>query len=139
MTDASFRTEVLAGLSRPQKALSPKWLYDRRGSELFEEIVGTPDYYPPEAEAIAFKSAFPAAGERFGGAAIAEFGSGASVKTDGLIEAVEPCLYVPIDIAADFLRDSAAAFSERFPGLPVEPVVGDFTRKVALPERFTSA
>ena len=139
MTDSSFRPEVLAGLARPQKAISPKWLYDQRGSELFEDIVSVADYYPPEAEAVAFETAMPETGKIMPGAAIAEFGSGASMKIDRLIEAVKPCLYVPIDIAETFLKDAAASLSERFPDLPIEPVVGDFTRKVDLPEVFLKA
>ena len=62
-----------------------------------------------------------------------EFGSGSSAKTPLLLAAVDPAAYVPIDISGDFLRESAAALSQRFPGLPVHPVEADFTNPIALP------
>jgi L-histidine Nalpha-methyltransferase len=69
------------------------------------------------------------------GRAVVEFGSGSSVKTPLLLDAIEPAAYVPLDISGDFLRAAAADLAARFPGLPVHPVEADFMREVALPER----
>ena len=135
----SFADEALEGLSKPQKAMSPKWLYDDRGSALFERITQTADYYPTRTEAAVFERVFPALSKRHRGGAVAEFGSGASVKTTGLIEAVRPRAYVPIDIAGDFMAEAARGLRARFPDLTVEPVVADFTRRTDLPEVFTGA
>jgi dimethylhistidine N-methyltransferase len=70
------------------------------------------------------------------GRAVVELGSGSSTKTPLLLQAINPAAYVPVDISGDFLRDSAAALSARFPGLPVYPVEADFTHKVDLPREI---
>ncbi|MBB4658864.1 L-histidine N(alpha)-methyltransferase [Parvularcula dongshanensis] len=137
--DTTFRDEVLAGLARAQKTLSPKWLYDDRGCVLFEDITSLDAYYPTRTEAAIFDAALPEVGERLPGAAVAEFGSGASVKSVRLIEAVDPVLYVPIDIAEDFMSEAAESLRAKFPKLEVLPVAADFTEPAALPEAFLGA
>ena len=134
-TDPAFRADMLDGLSRPQKAVPARWLYDEAGSRLFEDITQAPEYYPTRAEteiltdrADAFAEAIPA------GRAVIEFGSGSSVKTPLLLRAIDPVAYVPLDISGEFLRASAAALQKEFPGLPVHPVEADFTRRVPLPD-----
>ncbi len=140
MTDTdAFRREVLEGLSREQKALSPKWLYDAEGSALFEEITRTEDYYPTRTERAVMAHALPALAERLKGAAVAEFGSGASVKSEALIEALMPSVYVPIDIAAGFMEEAAERLRDRFGDLKVQPVAADFTKATELPPAFTQA
>ncbi|HEY6917251.1 MAG TPA: L-histidine N(alpha)-methyltransferase [Allosphingosinicella sp.] len=132
--DPAFRADVLAGLAAPIKAVPARWLYDRRGSELFEEITELPEYYPTRTEVALLKrhcadiAAFT--GE---GAAVVEFGSGSSHKTPILLNCVHPSAYVPIDISGDFLRDSAAALQQGFPALPIYPVEADFMKRIALP------
>ena len=130
----AFRADVLAGLSLPQKAIPARWFYDRKGSELFEDITGLPEYYPTRAETAILKTICPelvgAVGE---GVAVVEFGSGSSVKTPIVLNCIEPAAYVPIDISGDFLRSSAAVLSGQFPGLPVLPVEADFMHPVPLP------
>jgi len=130
----AFRTDVLAGLAEPQKAIPARWFYDDAGSQLFEDITQLPEYYPTRAETeiLTGRAEEIAAliGER---RAVVEFGSGSSVKTPLLLSAIAPSAYVPLDIAGDFLRASSAALAAKFPGLPVYPVEADFMRRVELP------
>ena len=132
--DPAFRDDVLAGLSAPIPAIPARWLYDRRGSELFEEITQLPEYYPTRVETALLLRYSRSVAEMAGrGHAVVEFGSGSSAKTPILLEAVEPAAYVPIDISGEFLRQSAAELKRRFPLLPVYPVEADFMRPIALP------
>jgi dimethylhistidine N-methyltransferase len=133
--DKSFRADVLAGLAQQPKAIPARWLYDDAGSQLFEDITQIPEYYPTRAETQILKSRGGEFARMIGpGRAVVEFGSGSSVKTPLLLEAIAPAAYVPLDIAGDFLRAAAADLAAKFPGLPVHPVEADFMRKVALPE-----
>ena len=132
--DLAFRADVLAGLSEAQKAVPARWFYDDTGSQLFEDITRLPEYYPTRAETAILRAHTQEFAELVGpGRAVVEFGSGSSVKTPLLLSAIAPSAYVPLDIAGDFLRASAAALSEKFPGLPVWPVEADFMRRVELP------
>ncbi len=133
--DRAFRADVLEGLRQNPKALPARWLYDDAGSQLFEDITKVPEYYPTRSE----REILEARGAEFAasigpGRAVVEFGSGSSVKTPLLLEAIDPAAYVPLDIAGDFLRAAAADLSAKFPGLPVYPVEADFMRRVELPE-----
>ena len=130
--DPRFRADVLAGLARRPRAIPARWFYDRRGSELFEAITQLPEYYPTRTETALLERVCPVLPVPRG-AAVVEFGSGASAKTPHLLRAVAPAAYVPIDISGDFLRESAAALGGAFPGLPVYPVEADFMRPVPLP------
>ena len=132
--DPAFREAVLSGLSAPRRAIPARWLYDRRGSELFEEITALPEYYPTRTEAALLRRVGDAIGDAVGrGRAVIEFGSGSSTKTPLLLGAIDPAAYVPIDISGEFLRDSAEGLRERFPDLPVHPVEADFMSPVFLP------
>lgn len=136
----SFLDDVLEGLSRPQKTISPKYFYDQRGSEIFEEITQIEDYYPTRTEASIFEVAFPELAEQFPtGGVIAEYGSGASVKTIALIRALKPAGYYPIDISAEFMKDAAAGLEEEFGTLDVHPITADFTLPVTFPDSFLKA
>ncbi|WP_379546155.1 L-histidine N(alpha)-methyltransferase [Qipengyuania sp. DSG2-2] len=133
--DRAFRADVLEGLRQNPKALPARWLYDDAGSQLFEDITKVPEYYPTRSE----REILEARGAEFAasigpGRAVVEFGSGSSVKTPLLLEAIDPAAYVPLDIAGDFLRAAAADLSAKFPSLPVYPVEADFMRRVELPE-----
>jgi L-histidine N-alpha-methyltransferase len=131
----AFRADVLAGLAQAQKAVPARWLYDDAGSELFEAITQLPEYYPTRAETEILTERSTEFRDLIGsGRAVVEFGSGSSVKTPLLLEAIEPAAYVPLDISGDFLRAAAADLAEKFPGLPVHPVEADFMREVTLPE-----
>ena len=137
--DPAFLTDVLAGLGCPQKAIPARWLYDRRGSELFEDITRLPEYYPTRTETALLEAHCAEVGSLVGaGRAVVEFGSGSSVKTPRLLARVDPAAYVPIDISGDFLRASSADLTQAFPGLPVLPVEADFMRPVALPPEIAA-
>lgn len=133
---ARFRAELIAGLSRSPKAVSPKWFYDARGSRLFEDITRLPEYYPTRQEAALLREMGSSLAERFGAdAVLVEFGSGASEKTRILLDAA-PTLgaYVPIDISPEALNAAAAAIAVDYPHLQVAPMVGDFLKLGPLPE-----
>lgn len=136
LADPHFRADVLTGLAASPRAIPARWFYDRRGSELFEEITELPEYYPTRTETALLESiAGDLATLAAPNAAVVEFGSGSSVKTPRLLRAIDPAAYVPIDISGEFLRHSAAQLSQAFPGLPVYPVEADFLRPVPLPEQ----
>lgn len=132
----SFERDVLAGLAQAQKAIPSTWLYDRRGSELFERITRLDEYYPARSEQQILGSCVreiaDAAGPR---AVVIELGSGSSRKTRRLLDALDaPQAYLPIDISEQFLRESVADLPSRYAGMRVLPIVADFTRIEALPE-----
>ncbi len=131
----AFRADVLAGLSQRQKTLPSRWLYDQRGSELFEEITRLDEYYLTRTEtAILRRHADEMAALCGDGVALLEYGAGAAIKSEILIDALEaPRLYAPIDIAADFLVETIERFQERFPELPVRPIITDFTVDFDIP------
>lgn len=138
--DPAFRADVLAGLAAPIPAIPARWLYDRRGSELFEAITDLPEYYLTRTERALLERHSPDVAHLAGtGDAIVEFGSGSSAKTPILLRAVQPSAYVPIDISGEFLRDSAAALAAEFPSLPIYPVEADFMRPITLPEAVAGA
>lgn len=130
----TFRDDVLRGLAEPQKAVPARWLYDDQGSQLFEDITQLAEYYPTRAETEILRDCGADFADLIGpGRAVVEFGSGSSLKTPLLLTSIAPAAYVPLDIAGDFLRASAAELAAKFPGLAVYPVEADFMRKVALP------
>lgn len=132
--DPAFRRDILAGLSRMPKATPPTWFYDRRGSELFEDITDLPEYYPTRTEtALLARHGADFAAATGPGRAVVEFGAGSARKTPHLLRAIDPAAYVPIDISGDFLRASSAELAAAFPGLPVLPLVGDFNAPLELP------
>jgi L-histidine N-alpha-methyltransferase len=129
-----FRTEVFAGLSARPRTLSPRWFYDRQGSELFEAITELPEYYVTRAEYnILLHHAIEIARLTGIGRALIELGSGSSVKTPLLLNALAPSAYVPIDISGEFLHQSAAALAKRFPALSIHPLIADFMEPFPLP------
>jgi L-histidine Nalpha-methyltransferase len=134
IVDPAFRDDVLAGLAAPIPAVPARWLYDRRGSELFEEITRLPSYYPTRTETALLKRIMPELAERIPDAmAVVEFGAGSAAKTPPLLEAIAPAAYVPVDISPDYLDGATADIRSRFPELPVFPVEADFTNPFTLP------
>jgi dimethylhistidine N-methyltransferase len=130
-----FATAVLDGLSRPQKTLPCRFLYDAIGSELFEEITRLPEYYPTrtetailEAHAAEMAAAVPAGG------VLVELGSGSSLKTEILLRQLPQLgAYVCIDVSESALAAARARLASRFPALDVRPIVADFARAVTFP------
>lgn len=133
---ARFRAALVEGLSKPQKALSPKWFYDAEGSRLFEDITRLPEYYPTRQEAALLRRLAPTLTADFGAdAVLVEFGSGASEKTRILLDAA-PNLsaYVPIDISPEALAEAAGRIQAAYPHIEVAPMAGDFLNLGPLPE-----
>ncbi|HKT07588.1 MAG TPA: L-histidine N(alpha)-methyltransferase [Gemmatimonadaceae bacterium] len=143
MTAAAIRPqsplldEVRDGLSRPQKELSPTLFYDRRGSELFEEITQLPEYYLTRTERALLASRMPPVIARLRPRTLVELGAGSAAKTRLLLDAMrasgEPATYVPVDVSAEFLRETALALGTELPGLRVVPVVADISAGFGLP------
>lgn len=132
--DQPFWRDVMKGFSVRPRSIPARWLYDRRGSELFEAITRLPEYYPTRTErSILSKAADEIADLARTARAIVEFGAGSAMKTQILLSALSPSVYVPIDISADFLRETVSRLSVAFPALAICPVEGDFTRKLRLP------
>ncbi|MCF2514788.1 L-histidine N(alpha)-methyltransferase [Sphingomonas sp. G124] len=132
--DPAFRADVLNGLSEPIPAIPARWFYDRRGSELFDDITRLPSYYPTRTETALLEAKIDEIARLLPKeSAVVEFGSGSSTKTPILLRAAKPKAYVPIDISGDYLRESAARVDAEFPGIPVHPVEADFTQEVELP------
>ena len=133
--DPAFREDVLAGLSAPIPAVPARWLYDHRGSELFDEITRLPAYYPTRTETALLKQVMPEIAARIPrGTAVVELGAGSATKTPLLLEAIHPATYVPVDSSGDYLRESAAQIASQFPKMSVEPVEADFARPFELPD-----
>jgi L-histidine Nalpha-methyltransferase len=130
-----FLAEALVGLTARRKRLSPKWLYDERGSALYERICEVPEYYPARTELGILERHAPAIAAALGpGALVFELGAGVGRKTELLLRALDrPAAYLPVDICAEPLARGAAALAARFPRLEIHPVVGDFTDSVRLP------
>jgi dimethylhistidine N-methyltransferase len=132
---SSLEADVLAGLAKTPKQIPPKHFYDAEGSRLFEAICELPEYYPTRTEigvlaeaASEISTAIP------DGAALVEFGSGASVKTRLILDAAPQIdVYAPIDISPEALGAAAEAIARDYPDLEVAPLAEDFTSALRLP------
>ncbi len=137
--DPQFKKDVLAGLSAPIPAIPARWLYDRRGSELFDEITRLPSYYPTKTETGLLGKVMPEIARRVPeDLAVVEFGAGSAMKTPLLLRAIAPAAYVPVDISADYLGWSAAELRKSFPDLAIYPVAADFARPLDLPSEIAN-
>ena len=131
---SAFARDAVDDLSQHPKRLSPKYFYDAVGSELFEAITRLPEYYPTRTElGILRKKSREIAAIIPDGAALVEFGAGATTKVRLLLENRSFDAYVPVDISGDFIRAQADALRRDFPKLAVYPLVADFTAPFALP------
>ncbi|RLK25986.1 L-histidine N-alpha-methyltransferase [Micromonospora sp. M71_S20] len=128
----SLREDVRTGLTAEEKWLPPKWFYDARGSELFEEITRLPEYYPTRAERAVLVERAATIAELTGAKTLIELGSGSSEKTRLLLDAFTRRgglgTFVPLDVSVSALRQSTAEIAADYPGLRVRGIVGDFTR-----------
>ena len=131
-----FRRDVLDGLSRKEKSLPCKYLYDKRGSELFDEICNLDEYYPTRTEISIMNSSGSEMADAIGpNALIIEYGSGSSLKTPLLLKCLhDPAGYIPVDISGEHLEEAANRINEQFPSLKVMPVCADFTKPFELPK-----
>lgn len=129
------REDILNGLLSPQKYLNPKYFYDQRGSELFEAITHTPEYYPTRTERqLLQRHAADIAAWCRNDAIVLEPGSGSCEKVRLLLEAIHPRLYVPMDISGEFLRQSALKLAAEYPWLKVRAICSDFSGESLLPQ-----
>ncbi|CAD5918012.1 MULTISPECIES: L-histidine N(alpha)-methyltransferase [Streptomyces] len=133
-TDAALRADVLSGLTRHPKTLPPKWFYDARGSELFEDITRLPEYYPTRAEREILEERAEEIAAVSGARTVIELGSGSSEKTRHLLEALDGLeSYVPVDVSESALTGAAESLLAEHPGLSVHALIADFTGGLALP------
>ena len=134
--EESFLDAALEGLSRPDKAIPCRFLYDARGSALFDEICELPEYYPTRTETGILQARAGEIAELVGpGVQLIELGSGSSVKVRILLEAFQdPAAYVAVDVSREHLRRAAARLASDFPRLEVAAVCADYAAPFPLPE-----
>jgi dimethylhistidine N-methyltransferase len=127
--------DVLGSLSRVQKTLLGKYLWDETGSSLFDRICYTQDYYLTRCEGALLRSTAEEIGSLVGsGTTIVEFGSGASHKVRILLDALTaPKRYVAIDISREYLEAATLRIAEDYPGIEVSPICADYTKQITLP------
>lgn len=138
----AFRDDALAGLRGSPKSLPCKYFYDKRGSELFDEICLLDEYYLTRSELGIMERHAAEMGQQIGpGVMLVEYGSGSSVKTRYLLDGLpDPVAYVPVDISDEHLHETARELERDYPQIEILPVCADFTREFALPlsERSTT-
>ncbi|MGA8210209.1 MAG: L-histidine N(alpha)-methyltransferase [Nocardioidaceae bacterium] len=129
---ASLRTDVRAGLTSTPKSLPPKYFYDARGSELFEEITRLPEYYQTRAETAVLSARAEEVADLTRARSLVELGSGSSEKTHLLLRALRRTgaleTYVPVDVSSDAVEGALPGLAAAYPGLEVHAVVADFER-----------
>lgn len=126
--------ELAQGLSAAQPSISPRFFYDQRGSELFDRITQTPEYYPTRTEAQIFVSHLPEMLAASSCSLLLEPGSGNCEKAERLLEAGEITHYVPIEFSADFMIEACQELLRRHPMLNIHAVCADFTCCKSLPD-----
>jgi len=130
--DRALRADVVAGLSAEPKWLPPKWFYDARGSELFEQITLLPEYYPTRTERQILADRAAEIARLTGAQTLIELGSGYSTKTRLLLDALTEHgtlgSFVPVDVSPTALENAARRLDVDYPGLRVHSIVGDLTR-----------
>lgn len=123
-------TDVISGLSKPQKSLPPRYFYDSYGSKLFEQICQLPEYYPTRTEAEILQQCSPEIAKLTGACQLIELGSGSSTKTRLLLNAYQsfnyPLAYCPIDVSGSILKESADKLLAEYPRLQIHGLVGTY-------------
>ena len=137
---ATMVADVRDGLARTQKELPPKYFYDERGSELFEEITRLPEYYLTRAERRMLERH---AGQLVRGLrprSLVELGAGSAAKTRILLDAMRSAgcaeRYVPVDVSGEFLVETTHRLRTEYPGLRVTPAVADIAVELGLPHHL---
>jgi len=126
--------EILAGLNKTPKTLSPKFFYDEKESQLFTEITRQPEYYPTRTETQLLRDHASEISELIGeDFLLIEYGSGSSEKIRILLDSLRPSLYAPLDISRDYLAQAAEALGREYPWLEVHATCVDFTAEFELP------
>ena len=129
---SSLAHDVLVGLGRTPKSLPPKYFYDEVGSQLFDQICDTPEYYPTRTEQALLERFADDIVQKTKPQCIVELGSGSSRKISMVLAAIERsqarCRYVPFDVSHGMLEASSRDLVKRFPWLEVHGIVGDYDR-----------
>lgn len=128
---AALRADVAAGLSSTPRTLPPKWFYDERGGQLFDDITRLPEYYPTRAETEILTDRAAEVAEITRSTHLVELGSGTSTKTRLLLDALPVRRFTPFDVDEAMLRAAAPEIEVAYPGLEVQAVVGDFQYHLA--------
>jgi L-histidine N-alpha-methyltransferase len=132
--------DIRTGFARTQKELSPKYFYDERGSELFEEITRLPEYYPTEAERNLLRECAPEFVRATRLSTLVELGAGSANKTRVILDAMRDSgfgrMYIPVDVSGDFLDQVAAQLRREYPMLEILPAVADITADFQLPPTY---
>ena len=133
---AQMASDVRAGLTSTPRTLPPKYFYDARGSELFDEITRLPEYYPTRAERSILEARVDDIVALTDAETLIELGSGTSEKTRLLLRALTAAgslrRFVPFDVDPVVLEEASEAVAREFPRLTVEPVVGDFEQHLGV-------
>lgn len=134
--EESFRDAALSGLSQPDKAIPCRFLYDARGSALFDAICDLPEYYPTRTETAILAERAPEIARLAGPRAqLIELGSGSSVKVRILLDAMaEPSAYIAVDISREHLKRAAEALASEFPQVQVAAICADYSAPFPLPD-----
>lgn len=132
--------DVIQGLTQDPKTIPPRYFYDDRGSELFEQICTLPEYYPTRTETEILQAYAPAIARKTGACELVELGSGSATKTRLLLDAYaqlgDPLRYLPIDVSGGILESSALKLLAAYPSLQVEGLVGTYEQALkSLPPR----
>jgi len=132
----TLEADVRAGLGATPKTLPPKWFYDARGSELFDEITRLPEYYPTRREAAILQAHAGEIAALSGADTLIELGSGTSEKTRLLLDALRDAgtlrRFVPFDVDESVLTMASKQIVEEYPDVDVHAVVGDFEHHLPL-------
>lgn len=138
--DTPFLADALAGLSAGRKSLPCKYLYDERGSQLFDRICELDEYYLTRTETQITADNAEAIAEAIGtGAVLVEYGSGSSLKTRVLLDHLQaPAAYIPVDISEEHLLGTARVLQNEYPELDVRPITADFTQGFDMPQGLNS-
>ena len=131
-----FYDDVVAGLSAFPKQIPSKYLYDQRGSQLFDEICLLEEYYPTRCEDEIITRYCQQMADQIGpGVRLVEYGSGSSTKTRTLLKKLDdPVAYVPVDISGDHLSETTNQLRSSFPAIEILPVCADFTQPFEIPD-----
>lgn len=134
---AAARAELLEGLTAPAAFTSPKFLYDRLGSKLFEAITALPEYYPTRTEASIFAAKAAQMAEAIGPiGSLIDLGAGNCEKASALFETLQPHRYVAVDISVDFLREALGRIAREHPQIEMAGIGLDFSGELQLPREM---
>lgn len=140
LSNQEFLAEVVSGLSKLQKTLPCKYFYDEKGSQLFEAICDTPEYYVTRTECDIYEKYADEMSALMGSKVLLlEPGAGSVKKVGLLLSKLDvPAGFVPMDISEEILKHSSKVLSEQFPAISVRPIVIDFLNKEQIHTIFSS-